>query len=498
MGFKPTVMGLAATGLLWLQASSGAALVQLRAAGALNEDLCPYPGSGGSNGDAEPGEGMQMAVTVVNTPATEDATAVVVTTSTASPGVTILPGTETVTIGTVPRNDRTTGTTTVDFVVDPDFPCPGTITFTFDITCSQGECPFQNPSDIVVPVACIRCAGACCAGDGSCDHTRDEVECAVQGGSYQGDVTDCATTTCPGPASGACCQQDGSCSVETPAGCGQLAGQYQGDDVACTPGLCPPGGACCDSAGVCTVRTQAACAGLYLGDGIACDPNPCPPAGRGACCTGSSCAPGLTSAECGAVGGTYQGDGVGCAPNPCGGACCDPATGGCTFTTAAGCAGNFTANGTECTPSPCPQPGRGACCAGTSCTANLTASECGTGGGTYQGDGTACAPNPCCDAGLIQAIGQLRCSRLGNDVRLSWSQDPQALSGYNVWYVQDKSALPACNPTSCPGSLPVGGCQPTGAVDAVLCSHVGSVPATAGSRLYYGVRGVCRGTEAGQ
>ena len=38
-------------------------------------------------------------------------------------------------------------------------------------------------------------AGACCFDDGSCQDLLG-VECTTSGGSYQGDVTDCASTDC--------------------------------------------------------------------------------------------------------------------------------------------------------------------------------------------------------------------------------------------------------------------------------------------------------------
>jgi spore coat protein A len=38
--------------------------------------------------------------------------------------------------------------------------------------------------------------GACCLADGSCEHTT-AADCASQGGTYQGDDTDCATQDCP-------------------------------------------------------------------------------------------------------------------------------------------------------------------------------------------------------------------------------------------------------------------------------------------------------------
>jgi hypothetical protein len=107
-----------------------------------------------------------------------------------------------------------------------------------------------------------------------------------------------------------------------------------------------------------------------------------------------------------------------------------------------------------------------------------------------------CAPE--CDAANIQPIGLLQAAKLnGLDLELSWQQDPQALDGYNVWYIpDDKDQIPACE--GCPGSQPVAGCQPTGGVAMTTCTHAGGIPGAMGEVFYYNVLGVCQGNEAVQ
>ena len=114
--------------------------------------------------------------------------------------------------------------------------------------------------------------GACCFTDGSCTN-ETEFECTADGGTYQGDGTDCADATCP-EATGACCHVDGSCTVTTQIECD---GTYQGDGTTCADVDCTHTGACCHET-VCDIETQTHCeesGGTYQGDGTDCDPNPC-------------------------------------------------------------------------------------------------------------------------------------------------------------------------------------------------------------------------------
>jgi hypothetical protein len=107
----------------------------------------------------------------------------------------------------------------------------------------------------------------------------------------------------------------------------------------------------------------------------------------------------------------------------------------------------------------------------------------------------ACIPE--CDPDSILAIRLLKCAKIigsPGDLRLSWLDDPQALDGYNVWYVTDPLQIPACE--TCPGSIAVAGCQPTGDPLNVTCDHNGGVSGVPGEIFFYNVRGVCQGVEA--
>ncbi len=128
---------------------------------------------------------------------------------------------------------------------------------------------------------------------------------------------------------GACCMEDGSC-VETTAGeCALLGGAYQGDDTNCADANCPiDTQACCfESTGGCVDLATADClnaGGIPAGPGTQCSTFTCFPIGA-ACMPDGSCIDGLTPEEAAALGGVFQGDGTTCAdvtcPEPVGAAC---------------------------------------------------------------------------------------------------------------------------------------------------------------------------------
>jgi hypothetical protein len=83
------------------------------------------------------------------------------------------------------------------------------------------------------------CYHACCLLDGSCVVVL-EATCTQLGGTWHAEPS-CDGVACPPPPStGACCFIDGSCQVLTQEACVAASGQFQGNDVPCTPGLCPP------------------------------------------------------------------------------------------------------------------------------------------------------------------------------------------------------------------------------------------------------------------
>lgn len=120
--------------------------------------------------------------------------------------------------------------------------------------------------------------GACCFGDGTCE-TLSSVDCATEGGTYQGDGESCTPNPCPQP-TGACCYANGTCEVIGQSDCTLMGGAYQGTDTVCKPNPCPqPTGACCFNDGTCQILTSADCvsqSGTYQGDDSMCIPQMCP------------------------------------------------------------------------------------------------------------------------------------------------------------------------------------------------------------------------------
>ncbi|MEM7246632.1 MAG: PQQ-dependent sugar dehydrogenase [Acidobacteriota bacterium] len=118
------------------------------------------------------------------------------------------------------------------------------------------------------------------------------------------------------PRQGSCCVMD-ACTVETADDCAMMGGNYGGDGTDCMGDPCTPMGACCRM-NLCTVETEAGCVGFgggtYLGDGTDCMGDPCTP--TGACCVMDACTV-QTEMNCLGMGGAYQGDGTDCMGDPC-------------------------------------------------------------------------------------------------------------------------------------------------------------------------------------
>jgi sugar lactone lactonase YvrE len=84
--------------------------------------------------------------------------------------------------------------------------------------------------------------GACCFADGACAVVGGigGAECAVLGGTYQGDDASCGSVVCA--VAGACCFASGACAVAADVGgddCGDAGGTYQGDNTDCGSADCP-------------------------------------------------------------------------------------------------------------------------------------------------------------------------------------------------------------------------------------------------------------------
>ena len=269
--------------------------------------------------------------------------------------------------------------------------------------------------------------GACCLRDGSCTVTSS-IDCTIQGGSFQRDLTDCCSPNipCRDADCGACCLSDGACAHGSFAFCEGLDGSYQGDGTVCDTGnicsaccrpdscdmriaercastsflvpggvcglgTCPSYRPCCSSSGLCYDDFTTRCVdngGGILVNGTVCQlpfpgPTPC-----GACCFENGSCLHMTAEDCHAAGGllsdTLCDEGFTCSV----GACCVP-WGGCFNMREAECAENegaFQGHWNQCYL----DVACGACCVDSSCTLS-SADDCS---GPFYEKAT-CGPNTC-------------------------------------------------------------------------------------------------------
>lgn len=164
------------------------------------------------------------------------------------------------------------------------------------------------------PLTCTDGAGACCKPNGTCEFTT-QANCQSQGGSYQGDGSNCAGVQCPQP-TGACCFQTGGCLNLTATNCAGAGGTWLGAGTACATGNTCPTGACCLPDGSCVGGvTASACSqlnGTFQGSGTQCGTTNCPPP-VGACCIGSGFCLSLTQQDCAIIPGVWAGPLTNCA-----------------------------------------------------------------------------------------------------------------------------------------------------------------------------------------
>ena len=108
-------------------------------------------------------------------------------------------------------------------------------------------------------------------------------------------------------------------------------------------------------------------------------------------------------------------------------------------------------------------------------------------------DGCDVCTDGICDPTLIGAIGDVLAVKSASwtDVELEWSGDVNADS-YSVWWVDDKELLPDAH-FGTGFENPAGTCTPSPTTD---CTHAGAV-ASPPAKVYYNIRGVCGGMEAG-
>lgn len=118
-------------------------------------DTCALGGAGDANGSIDPGEDGELSLSVSNT-GTGDASTVIGTVTTATPGVLITQ--DTVDFGTVAMGATVPGTGIVTYSVDPTVPCGTNIVF--DVAFSYDQGATTDSCTIIVPVSCIPCVAS--------------------------------------------------------------------------------------------------------------------------------------------------------------------------------------------------------------------------------------------------------------------------------------------------------------------------------------------------
>ncbi|MBD3162146.1 MAG: hypothetical protein GF346_07520, partial [Candidatus Eisenbacteria bacterium] len=155
---------------------------------------------------------------------------------------------------------------------------------------------------------------ACCDDYGFCQMLLAD-DCIGEGGTPQGEGTDCDPNPCPEPDLQACCFLDGSCFLLIEQDCLDAEGVPQGEGTDCDPNPCEQTGqACCLPGEVCIVWDPQDCSdsgGTPQGEGTDCDPNPCGPEPE-ACCLADGFCVLYSPSNCTTFGGEPQGQGTVC------------------------------------------------------------------------------------------------------------------------------------------------------------------------------------------
>lgn len=159
--------------------------------------------------------------------------------------------------------------------------------------------------------------GACCMPDGTCVESTS-TDCAAAGGTYQGDDTSCADTTCEEQLQACCFESTGGCLNLTPTNCMAAGGIPAGVGTDCATYTCFATGAACLPDGTCvddvTEDEALALGGTYMGDGTTCADVVCPDPVGASCFPNGFCLV-LTEAEAIAAGATWMGAGTTCDDN---------------------------------------------------------------------------------------------------------------------------------------------------------------------------------------
>ncbi len=164
------------------------------------------------------------------------------------------------------------------------------------------------------PLNCGPVVGACCLASGTCV-SLDATACGLQGGTYQGDNSDCATAGCTVPTGPCCFASTGACLNLSSSDCTMVGGVPGPAGQSCTGYVCFPTGACCLPNGSCagpiSPQACAALGGAWQGNATSCATTNCPLPTGAACFPNGACLV-LTEAQANAVGASWAGPGTNC------------------------------------------------------------------------------------------------------------------------------------------------------------------------------------------
>ncbi|MAB82683.1 MAG: hypothetical protein CMJ24_04505 [Phycisphaerae bacterium] len=171
----------------------------------------------------------------------------------------------------------------------------------------------------VTPQGCTPPTGACCRSNGTCTDEFTADDCDVIGGTYQGDLVQCADVDCPAPTGACCVEVTGDC-IDVDAELCALGGGIFNATESCSSIICFPEGACCLPDGSCLDAVDpdvcSAAEGVFQGDGTNCLAADCPQP-LGACCLGSGTCVDIIESTCVSFGATWLGMDSVCEPQVC-------------------------------------------------------------------------------------------------------------------------------------------------------------------------------------
>lgn len=333
--------------------------------------------------------------------------------------------------------------------------------------------------------------GACCFGDDCIEAT--EKACAGEGGSYNGNGTECHPEACQGPPVGACCLGD-DCLELTKKHCDAEQGEFNGEGTECHAEAChgPSVGACC-LGDDCLELTKEHCGaeqGEFNGEGTECHPEACQGPPVGACCLGDDCLE-LTKEHCDAEQGKFNGVGSECHPNACQdgdptGACCFLHD--CVDLTGEHCAaegGEYAGDGTHCMPHLCGDEPLGACCLGDNGCVNATGSACVAEGGVFfPGGGCDDLGSPCGSGGTRMSCDfPVAVAMPGDRVDVNlYVENVSDLRGYQTSIAVARTSGVGEVVVACPDGVSIDASRPnyvffgeSGTVSAMDCANARSV-----------------------